>query len=270
MASLNTSEFQFGYIFFAKFNQLNNYRFHHVFMPNQRQEGDALHPFRGTDIVLGNYFFQVKMSKMMVGVNAQYAEDIGVPFFKFNVYNSPRNNNNQGQLDFLKIHAANPANNVYYVAPCFNSNVHDRHETSIHFWCYDFYRCIPAEIWDFATLIDIDSIQVPWIEPNNLHDICYQFVGDAFYFSERKLIRQVKIEIESDDIIMKRATQYSRTLNETIKSNFQEIKDFFGDKLIDTLKIDTSKIDLFQLQEIYLSLLNVFWLPFIIPETTSR
>ncbi len=265
MASLNTSEVQFTAIFFAKFNELHHYGFQHVILPNPRQEGNEGNPERGTDIVLDEYFLQVKMSEQMVGRNAGHALEVGTPYFKFRVYNNPRNRQ-FGQLDFLKAFTRNVDNKVYYVAPCFNSANYHRDDTSDEFWCDYFYRCEPANLWDFVTLIDIGSIQDAWIEPNDNHEICYRHDGDAYFFSEQKVIKRIKPIIESEEQLISRVTKDNKTVEQIIKQRIDDITTFSKSPFTRMSRLEPSDVDLFELQKIFLSVFSTIWIPIIIPK----
>lgn len=264
MASLNASEFQFAFIFFAKFNEWRHYDFHRVIVPNQYQEGNPNYPYNGADIVLDEYFLQVKMPELLIAHNANHADEIGVPHFRFRIYNIPNHLNGNGQLDFLKHHSENAANKVFYVAPCFNINNYGHLPNNLNFWCNRFYQANPNNIWDFVTFIDISSIDAAWIEPNNQHSICYTANGDSYYFSEKKKIKTIKPTFESKAEMIKRASGTKKTIEEAIQNKIQEIKQTSGNRFFEINRIDENQLKLFDLQQIYLKAFNTFWIPILI------
>lgn len=262
MASLNTSELQFAFIFFMKFNELNNYRFNHVFVPTQRQEGDKSNPSNGTDIVLDEYFLQFKMSNF---INWRRGSgNLQVPYFKFKVYNSPKFNPKTGQLDFLKIHAKDSRKKVYYVAPCYGTK-YSYDTDDVDFWCDNFYKSNPAEIGDFSTFIVIKSIKNAWIENNNRHSICYNHKGGAYFLSEPKMVEMLVPSILNEEDLYSNISGDS--LDDIIKIRLEEIKGMTFEGFFEANYIDIHKVTLFDLQEIYLTFFDTFWIPILISKT---
>lgn len=263
MASLNTSEFQFAFIFFAKFNELNNYRFNHVIVPNQNQEGNPHYSYNGTDIVLDEYFLQIKMPNFINWRrgNQNLPE---IPYFKFKVYNSPKYNTGNGQLDFLKIHANDNLKKVYYVAPCFGSD-YTCNVQNINFWCDSFYRSNPVDISNFVTFIDISSINDFWIEKNNKHHICYNYIGNAYFLSEAKEIKMKVPTILNEEDLFYVANEI--TIEEIIRQRKEEIISMTNINFFEINKIDINEVKLLDLQKIYLTFFNIFWIPILTPRT---
>lgn len=268
MASLNTSEFQFGMIFFAKFNQLFNYGFNRVIIPNQIQEGNPRYTYNGADIVLDEYFLQVKMSSRISWTWGNPLSSL-VPYFKFRVYNTVKSKSNLGQLDVLKLHSNDDAKKVYYVAPCFDSNYTYRAEYE-NFWCDCFYRSNPNNISDFVTFIDIASINNTWIEKNNNHFICYKNVGNAYFLSDAKEIKKIAPLTSIEETLSKTGIKENFTINDILRQRIQELKKILGDIFFENDKYDIDNVGLYALQKIYLAYFNTIWLPIIIPEMEIR
>jgi hypothetical protein len=262
MASLNTSEFQFALIFFAKFNELKKYKFQHVLVPNQKQEGNESYPERGTDLVLDEYFLQFKMSEYVLSNRAKQADLLKDPYLRFKVYNKSKSNKT-GQLDFLKIHSLDPRKQVFYVAPCFDFNNYTLEQEPKSFWSNCFYRSAAKDLWSFACFIDIKSIDKSWIAQTNKHRICYKWNDNyAYYFSEPKMINKIIPTIESDPEVLKRINPIG--IEKVIQLRIMEIKDFAGNNFFEENGLNDSKLSLFELQQIYFTFFNIFWLPRII------
>ena len=61
MAGIGISETQFAFMFFHKFSNLHNDKFKTIVALNTYQEGNIKNSYRGTDLVLDQFFFQFKL-----------------------------------------------------------------------------------------------------------------------------------------------------------------------------------------------------------------
>ena len=260
MASLNTSELQFAFTFFAKFNALNNYNFNRVIVPSTVLEGRDNYDYNGTDLVLDDFFFQFKMTSLLTRAYAAQANQLSTPYFRFDVKNEPTRASvsGMGQLDFLINHANRPGanNKVYYVTPSFDTTVYSNNNLG-NFWIHHFYQSAPINIDDFCAFIDIKSIDPIWVNNDNNHVICYEHgSSNAYFFSEPKSVKKVKGFI---------STLYPEKLSvdslQTIDSRINEIIQSFSELKVPDFKSEDNKV--ISIQKFLIEELNLFWLPLI-------
>lgn len=258
MASLNISELQFAFTFFAKFSELFKNSFQNVVVPSTVMEGKDNYAYNGTDLVLDNYFFQFKKPALLQTNNAREARNMRVPYFRFSVKNKPAlsSHSQLGQLDFLINHASNVTNNVYYVAPWFDLNSYNTNTASTEFWYRGFYQSHPQHINDFCAFIRIPSINPGWVPNDDSHHICYNFqAASAYFFSEPKEVRLERLHTNIDV--------------HTNLLKFSDVIEKIKGVLIKHFKLDDYKheaVDDFRLvQELLLTHLNVIYQPILLP-----
>ncbi|MBS1684410.1 MAG: hypothetical protein JSS76_06630 [Bacteroidetes bacterium] len=264
MASLNISETQFAFNFFAKFNQLYNFSFNRVIVPSTVLEGTDDYEYNGTDLVLDDFFFQFKMSEILTRTSANESDDLNVPYFRFDVKNLPTigGSATRGQLDFLIAHANAPGQNnkVYYVSPSFDPGIYSR-DTSGVFWAQAFYRSAPADIDHFCAFTNIKGIDPRWVTPDDEHVICYEHGAAASYFySDPKML-------EKDTNI------FSNIESTTYPSNHPVTLQSRIGQLISAIRQFSTKIEIpsevpshREMQTILFNYFDLLWLPIVITQ----
>ncbi len=261
MASLNTSELQFAFTFFAKFSALHNNNFNRFIIPSTILEGKDNYDYNGTDLVLDDYFIQFKMSSVLTRSYANEAHELNTPYFRFEVKNEPTrlSRSGMGQLDFLIRHANNPVevNKVYYVTPSFDMKRFAR-KSGRQFWASNFYHSAPANIDDFCACIDIGSIDPSWVNSDNEHVICYEHSSDgAYFFSEPKRINKIKSIVSANSISGAYSKQHT-----TINNRISQIQKSFSDEAAGE-SISIRENSLASIQGYLLENFNIFWIPLI-------
>ena len=262
MASINTSELQFAFTFFAKFNELYNYSFNKIIVPSTILEGKDAYEYNGADLVLDQFFFQFKISNLLTGANAGQASTISRPYFRIDIKNSPTELSTRGQLDFLIDHSKNPTRNnkVFYVAPSFDQSLCSHLPTNRRFWYKLFYQSAPGQINDYCAFIDISSIDPSWVLQNDAHKLCFRH-GESFgyLFSEPQKIKILKPVFPDYN------------LSEIQFSNLQSIDEIIAElnnKLVKLIPeeqtVNKKENKLQKLQRILFQNFNTMWLPLII------
>jgi hypothetical protein len=260
MSHIGTSELQFAFTFFAKFNELNNYQFRTVVVPTQRQEGDPGYQYNGADLVLDEYFLQFKSPENLVKKNAFQWKDFNQPYFRFNVYNTPSDRATGGQLDFLMRHCTG-MNKVYYCVPCFN-NLLNIKVSSPTFWYRRFYSSRANELSKYSLFIDISSIDPSWVRHDDESIICYTADEDfAYFYSEPKNIRVV----DPVETIKQNRNNSPRRLSSVLINLLDDIGERPPQSSSNQSISNEKPVDLLAYtQKIVFQRHNVIWLPKII------
>lgn len=187
MASLETSELLFGMLFFKKFSDFIGTDYNSIYAPSTATEGNPNEEWAGSDLVIDDFCFQLKMSEEIYRnrtVRNNYFN--GTTYFQFQVKNKP-NRHNACQLDLLvSISNLHPNMNVFYASPCFG--LPSLRNRGHNFWFTNFANANPNLINSFVSFFDIRSIPQTSIERNNSHRIKYSRdsvnTGFGYYFSE--------------------------------------------------------------------------------------
>ena len=260
MATLNTSELQFAFTFFAKFNELYNYSFNKIIVPSTVMEGKDNYAYNGTDLVLDQYYFQFKMSEILVNNNASQTNHLSAPYFRIKVKNLPTAISTRGQLDYLIDHAKSGMNKVFYVAPSFAFPEISYAASSPSFWINKFFKSLPTEIDKYCAFIDISTIDPSWVGQYDEHIMIYNHNEVfALFFSEPKKVKVAKDIFPSYSIerivpsnlstIEEVTLRLKETINELIpKGEWENMKGNSVQKL----------------QKIMLVYFNPLWLPLLV------
>lgn len=260
MATLNTSELQFAFTFFAKFNELYNYSFNKIIVPSTVMEGKDNYAYNGTDLVLDQFYFQFKMSEILVNSNASQTNHLKTPYFRIKVKNLPTEISSRGQLDYLIGHAKSSKNKVFYVAPSFDYPKISYSASSHLFWINNFFKSLPSEIDNYCAFIDISTIDPSWVEQYDKHIIIYNHNKPiALFFSEPKNVKVAKNIFPSYSIDRIAPSNLS-TIEEVTLSLKEKIIEYIPKG--EWEKIDGNNIQ--KLQKIMLVYFNSFWLPLIV------
>lgn len=203
MASLNISELLFGMVFFKKFTEFINTSFEEVYAPNTALEGDPNYRWAGSDLVIEDYVFQLKMADFISAKNSKKRKFLNSQsYFQFTVKNKPTKRFKSCQLDLLKKISKNNKNRkVFYAAPFFEPEL-----KTGEIWFKNFANSHSDRINEFISFIDIRSIPISFIEKNDTHKICFNNYtknrGYAIYFSKPKIIKCNPISAIKNEIVL--------------------------------------------------------------------
>jgi hypothetical protein len=260
MATLNTSELQFAFTFFAKFNELYNYSFNKIIVPSTVMEGKDNYAYNGTDLVLDQFYFQFKMSEILVNSNASQTNHLSTPYFRIKVKNLPTAISSRGQLDYLIDHAKSGKNKVFYVAPSFAFPQISYSASSNSFWINKFFQSLPSEIDKYCAFIDISTIDSSWVDQYDKHIIIYNHDESfALFFSEPKKVKVAK-DIFPSYRIDRIAPSNLSTIEEVTLSLKEKIIELIPNGEWENMQGNNVQ----KLQKIMLVYFNSLWLPLIV------
>lgn len=261
MAKIGISETQFAFMFFHKFSSLFEDSFARMIVPNTVQEGQNDYDFRGTDLVLDNYFIQFKLPKYISKSNlilSKYPKDFkDKSYFWFEAYNGK---NGHGQYDFLRAHCKKEGNHVWYVSPSFNDSQYNTVQEDDNYWFKNFYRSSPSDLKNHIFIADVHDIEWEWVN-NSKHFLAQSHLDSTYYaYSKRKESSKFNLGNHFE-------TKHNRYLNKkhlTIDEVISEIKKYFLKKNGDLEKDDSfnSINTVTELQLFILYKYEVFWIPF--------
>lgn len=226
----------------------------------------------GTDLVIeDDYFLQFKMADRLTSSRSseisQSKLDLSfLPYFRFNVKNSPNSHQFNALVDLASVKGFNK---VFYISPLFVYSRINKNDDDDAF--NDFWRSRPQIAMEKVAWIDFYQ----W-EPNNpisrdLHDshiICYSqdsvLNGLGYLFSERKDLKISKF----NSTILKPSTptpthyyidEILQILDKNSKGGI-----FWRPEIIEILKGPYSRMNSIRiLQNFLLSEFNIFWIPSI-------
>jgi len=248
MAYIGISESQFAFMFFHKFSNLHNDEFSKMVVPSTILEGKIDYEFKGTDLVLDNYFIQFKTSHYMVRPSStRFKNDFSSRFLYFET-------DNESQYQFLNEYTKEPENHVWYVAPSASKTAEINPQKS-DFWFNDFYRSDPNEIDDYSCIVSVRDVDWGngWAK-NDKHYVAFEHENDWYcYYSEPVKAEKIKItQLDNQSYFRGRG---ELELDIVLSSVAESLIDFDLNKnqnLFDQIK---------QVQELFLVNYNTFWIP---------
>lgn len=266
MAKLNESEMQFAFLFFHKFMELMKFHNPQINVPSTVAEGTPGVPYNGADLVIDEFFIQFKNANFLKKGGGKFKNQFSNSrYFYFETYNSKRTTG--GQFDFLKEHARNESNKVWYVAPSFKSNL------SPYNWFQQFINSNPNDIDDFSCTVDIKNINWNWPKKTSKHYISYEAASNFVYLHSQPtqldkipITKTVPIYPVTDIAI---DSQKYKSLEKVKENLIQSINEFYGQIVPEeeVISLDTS------LREVQRKLLvrnNTLWVPIVLTQANSR
>ncbi len=294
MASLNCSELQFAFTFFAKFNQRYNFAFSNIVVPSTIMEGTDSYTYNGADLVLDNFFIQFKMAELLMRTNAlefKNHKNPTPPYFRFDVKNlpAPTSSGLFGQLDYLISHSKDPNKNVFYVSASFDHKTYSKDIGNKNFWYKAFYTSSGTDLDKFCSFVTIKDTMYPNLTKTDDHVICYKHgANDGYFLSEPEKIRKVTsndflAKLNNPELELSHFKTLEDTLNElegdlkereiwtdskdgTLRPPEEDLKD--NKILPDDANQRLSRIK--RMQTILLTHMNIFWSPIVLPLSEVR
>lgn len=264
MAEIGVSETQFAFMFFHKLSSLYNDSFNKIVALNTFQEGNPNNRYRGTDLVVDQFFIQFKLPQYINrSGNSKFKHTHNPKYFHFEAYNS--RGTHCGQYDFLKHHSQDPSKTVLYISPSFSDNLYTQPEHE-NFWFTNFYRSAPSEIDDFSCSVNIADLNWVWTG-NTQHSISYKD-RNTHYYAHSNPIEHQKTSLSK--LIIGRRENLRNTLRSlnrkgpTLSDHVKELNRYLSKPILPN---ENGTYNIIKLQLQILTEYNVFWLPSIYPMT---
>jgi hypothetical protein len=252
-------------LFFKKFSDFIGTDYNSIYAPSTAAEGNPNEEWAGSDLVIDDFCFQLKMSEEIYRnrtIRNNYFN--GTTYFQFQIKNKP-NGHNACQLNLLiDISNLHPGMNVFYASPCFS--IPSRRYRGPNFWFTNFANSSHDLINDFVSFFDILSIPQTSIERNNSHRIKYSRDsvnnGFGYYFSEPVKINCLNLKdydrIKSNNLFSKNSWTDLKKRYQTVDERVNSLKLVFEKNNTSINVLDMSSFEFI----CYLAAEhNIYWLP---------